>query len=47
MPVVLEPDSGLRHRLLSTLPPGAHAADSVGALGSWLEHRDNEYVVLL
>ncbi|GAB2879694.1 AAA family ATPase [Nocardioides pacificus] len=47
MPVVLERDPSVVASLLAALPPGGHVVDSETRLSSWLEHRVEEYVVVL
>jgi pilus assembly protein CpaE len=47
MPVVVDPDSSIIAKLLTALPPGAHGVESPDRLGSWLDHRSDEYLVLL
>lgn len=47
MPVVVDPDSGTIGALLTALPAGAHAMESLDRLIPWLEHRNDEYLVVL
>jgi len=47
MPVVVEPDVGLRAELLTALPAGTHGVESTSRLIAWLDHRADEYVVVL
>jgi pilus assembly protein CpaE len=47
MPVVVDPDSSTVAQLLSALPAGAHGVESPDRLGPWLDHRSDEYVVVL
>lgn len=47
MPVVVDPSSETLVTLLTTVPAGAHSIDQVDRLQTWLEHRPEEYVVVL
>jgi pilus assembly protein CpaE len=47
MPVVVDPDSGTISALLTALPAGAHGMESLDRLLPWLEHRNDEYLVVL
>ncbi len=47
MPVVVEPDAGLRAELLTALPGGTHGVESTSRLLAWLDHRADEYVVVI
>ncbi len=47
MPVVVDPDSSVIAKLLTALPPGAHGVESSDRLGPWLDHRSDEYLVVL
>ena len=47
MPVVVDPDSSVIAKLLTALPPGAHGVESSDRLGPWLDHRNDEYLVVL
>ena len=47
MPVVVDPDSSVIATLLTALPPGAHGVESLDRLGPWLDHRTDEYLVVL
>ncbi len=47
MPVVIDTDSSVVAKLLTSLPAGAHGVESVDRLGPWLDHRTEEYIVVL
>lgn len=47
MPVVVDSDSSVIAKLLTALPPGAHGVESLDRLGPWLDHRTDEYLVVL
>ena len=47
MPVVIDTDSSVVAKLLTSLPAGAHGVESVDRLGPWLDHRTEEYLVVL
>lgn len=47
MPVVVEPDAGLMASLLRSMPPGTHGVETTERLMSWLDNRNDEYVVVL
>lgn len=47
MPVVVDPDSSVVANLLTAMPPGAHGVESAERLTPWLDHRADEYLVVL
>lgn len=47
MPVVIDTDSSVVAKLLTSLPAGAHGVESVDRLGPWLDNRTEEYLVVL
>ncbi|MGH3361466.1 MAG: AAA family ATPase, partial [Nocardioides sp.] len=47
MPVVVDPDSEVTAKLLSTITSGGHSVDDPTRLQSWLANRPEEYVVLV
>ena len=47
MPVVIDTDSSVVAKLLTSLPAGAHGVESVDRLGPWLDNRSEEFLVVL
>lgn len=47
MPVVVDPSSSVVSSLLGALPAGSHGVESQDRLGAWLDHRNDEYLVVL